>query len=590
VGAHRQGRGAAETPGLIAFLRRRRAWLLGAAVLLAILALRVALWRPLALAGEPPRDGLTRLSGAVHVHTTLSDGGGAPEEVVAAAQRAGLDFVVITDHNNLDAKAAEGYRGRLLVVVGTEVSTTVGHVLGVGIPDPQFRFSGDGLDALDDIRDLGGVAFAAHPVSARPDFAFSGWDLPGGWGVELLNGDSQWRAAGWGRLVTTALLYGLNHRYALLHSLTPPQEALARWDRLLARRDAAGIVGADAHSRVPIGRTSAVRFPSYESLLGLAQNHVLLDSPPSGDAARDARRLCAALGAGRSYVGLDALAPAGEFSFRAESSGRAWGLGDTVPPGAGLRLKVGGRMPAGTRITLLRDGRPLAESTGSLDVEAPGAGIYRVEARVPGVDLPWILTNPVYVFDAAAAAERAGRGAWPEAPAPPAAVATIDDFEDGVRFGAEHDSESAIEEPVLDRGSGVGGSQAGRLRFRLAHPRPEHPFVWCSLVNRESRDLSGRQGLVFSIRGDGVYRIFAQVRDANPASADDGVESWYGSVRTGTEWRRVALPFARFRSLNKRSDGKLDLDKVRQMVFVLDQGAVKPGTSGTIWIDDFGAY
>jgi hypothetical protein len=52
----------------------------------------------------------------------------------------------------------------------------------------------------------------------------------------------------------------------------------------------------------------------------------------------------------------------------------------------------------------------------------------------------------------------------------------------------------------------------------------------------------------------------------------------------------VALPFARFRSLNKRSDGKLDLDRVRQMVFVLDQGAVKPGTAGTIWIDDLGAY
>jgi hypothetical protein len=61
-------------------------------------------------------------------------------------------------------------------------------------------------------------------------------------------------------------------------------------------------------------------------------------------------------------------------------------------------------------------------------------------------------------------------------------------------------------------------------------------------------------------------------------------------VRTSADWRRVAIPFARFRSINKRTDGRLDLDKVRQLVFVLDPAAVKPGTSGTIWLDDVGVY
>jgi hypothetical protein len=550
----------------------------------------VALWRPLEVVGEAPRDGLTRISGAVHVHTTLSDGGGPPQEVIAAARRAGLGFVAITDHNNLDAKAVEGYHDGLLVVVGTEVSTTVGHVLGLGIPDPAYRFSGDGQDALDDIRDLGGAAFATHPESAREDFRFSGWDLPGSWGLELLNGDSQWRAAGWGRLLATLGLYGLNPRYALLRSLTPPDQALERWDRLLAQRDAAGIVGADAHSRVPIRKDRSIRFPSYESLLGLARNHVLLDAPPSGEAARDTGRLVAALARGRGYVGLDALAPAADFEFHAESAGRRFEMGDTAPVLSGLRLRAGGRMPGGTRLRLLRDGRTLSESTRSLDVEAPGPGVYRVEARVPGWELPWILTNPIYVFDGDEAARRAGRGAWPEEePLPPAAV-LIDDFEGGVRLAPEHDPESTMTPPALEPGAGVGGSQAARLAFRLAAPTPARPFVWCSLVNREARNLGGRHGLVFWIKADGVYRVFAQVRDANAASADEGVESWYASVRTSTDWRRVALPFARFRSLNKRSDGKLDLDLVRQTVFVLDQGAVKPGTAGTIWIDDLGVY
>ena len=81
-----------------------------------------------------------------------------------------------------------------------------------------------------------------------------------------------------------------------------------------------------------------------------------------------------------------------------------------------------------------------------------------------------------------------------------------------------------------------------------------------------------------------------QVRDQNPASADDGLEWWFASVRTSTEWRTVVLPFARFRSINRKTDGRLDLDKVRELVFVLDFAAVKLGTKGTIWLADLGVY
>src|SRR6266487_660938 len=136
-------------------------------ILLALLAgaVHVARWRPLPVSGEQERDGYQRVSGVVHVHTTLSDGAATPDEVIAAARAAGLDFVVITDHNNLEAKKWEGYHDGLLVIVGTEVSTTAGNVLGLGIADPVFRFSGDAYDALDDVAALGGAAFAAHPTS-----------------------------------------------------------------------------------------------------------------------------------------------------------------------------------------------------------------------------------------------------------------------------------------------------------------------------------------------------------------------------------------------------------------------------------------
>jgi hypothetical protein len=69
-------------------------------------------------------------------------------------------------------------------------------------------------------------------------------------------------------------------------------------------------------------------------------------------------------------------------------------------------------------------------------------------------------------------------------------------------------------------------------------------------------------------------------------SSDNGVEFWSASVRTTTAWRRVALPLARFRSVNPRSDGRLDLDQVREIAFVIDKGAMPLGSRGSIWFDE----
>jgi hypothetical protein len=541
------------------------------------------------VSGPPPDDGFTRVPGVLHVHTTASDGGGTPEEVVRAARAAGARFLAITDHNNLEAKPIEGYHDGVLVIVGTELSTTHGHLLGLGIPDPGYRFSGDARDGLDDIRDLGGFPVAAHPESPREDLRFTGWDLPGPWGIEIVNGDSEWRRAG-PRLLLTAGLYGLNGRYALLRSLTPPDPMLARWDRLLAERDVAGFAGADAHSRIPLSKTRALRVPPYETLFALQRNYLLLEAPLRGDFETDRGAILAALRRGRAYVGLDALADASGFSFTAADGPRVVPPGDTVAPTAGLRFSARGRLPEGARLVLKRNGQVFAEAEGALQAECPGPGVYRVEARLPGNDLPWVLTNPIYVFDDATRDARARRAAWPAPEETPAAAALLDAFDGRTTFEANADPRSSVKREILDRRGGPDGGSAARLEFRLGEPTAETPHVFAALVDRTSRDLAGRQGLVFSVRADGEYRFWFQVRDENPASADEGTEWWFGSVKTSTEWRRVHLPFSRLRSINPKTDGRLDLDKVRAMVILLDRGSTKPGARGTIWLAGLGVY
>ena len=571
--------------------RARRLAALAVALVAAGWAWNVAQRRPLPVSGAAPAARPPVATGIVHVHTPASDGGGDAGEVIAAARAAGLDFVAISDHNNLDLKPLEGWHGELLVLVGTEISTQQGHVLGLGLErDPAFRFSGDATDALDDVRLLGGRSFAAHPTSPRTELRWTGPTLPGDWGLELLNGDTQWREAGFVRLARAGVVSLLNPREALLGSLSPPSRALLLWDRLLERRDVAGITGADAHSRVPITRRFALRFPSYTALFELARNHVLLERPLRPGDPDAGRRVVEALAAGRSWIGVDALAPSDGFGFWMEAPGERWEMGESLAPVPGLTAHLGGALPPGARLLLLRNGAPFATARGALSVGISEPGVYRAQVQVEGFDVPWVISNPLYVFDAATQARRRQRAAWPPPAPAPQSAEPLDGFEGPSGFGPELDPSSWMHTPVLDPGAGADGGGAARFSFRLGAPGPGRPYTWCALVERRERDLSGREGLAFQLRGDGVYRVWVQVRDHNPASADDGLEWWFASVRSAEEWQEVVLPFDSLRSINPASDGQLDLDAVRALVFVIDTGAARPGTEGTLWIDELRVF
>jgi hypothetical protein len=414
--------------------------------------------------------------------------------------------------------------------------------------------------------------------------------------MELMNGDSEWRGAGV-RSLGTALLYGVNPRRALLSLLSSPRVALARWDRELALRDVAGFVGTDAHSRLLITRNFALRFPSYESLFSLLQNHVLLREPLSGDFEKDRLSVLEALRAGRLYIGLDGYAPAGGFSFIARvgkdvapASGlRTATLGESLPFSTGIRLVGTIRGPTGFNARLLRDGSPLAVFAEGFEIEAPGPGVYRLEVEAPGAPTPWIISNPIYLLDEARGKSRTARSAWPSPTPLPSPERPIDGFGAGTAFSPGFDGSSTLAQ-VPDQDAVGKRDSATRLDFHVGRESPDHPSPFVATVDRTRRDFGGARGIAVSVRADGEYRMFVQVRDENPASKDEGTEWWFASIRTSTEWTRVAIPFDRMRSINPVSDGRLDLDRVRAIVFVMDRGAIRPGTRGQIWLDNLALY
>ena len=540
-------------------------------------------WTP---AARPLDDGVrrataaarvTELVGVVHVHTTHSDGALDVADVAAAARSAGLDFVVVTDHNTFDGKPAEGYAGDLLLIVGTEISTDSGHVLGLGLDEPGYRFPRHPDDVLRDIADLGGVAIVAHPTSPKDGLRWRDGPRPGGWGVEVLNGDTQWRTAGPLSALYSLFVYPLRNDYALTRLLSRPA-ALRLWDEVLSLRRAAGIAGADVHTRVP----------SYESVFRVVRNHVLPDRPPTGDGPQDIAAIVDAIGRGRLFIGVDGIAPTDGFFYVAERGGRTWTMGDTAQPHPDLRLRAGGVRAERATFSLVRDGAVLATSAGALDAPASGSGVYRVEVTLPGWNVPWILSNPIYVFDEADRRRRAERLALPPRPPAPAPAAYVDRFDSGSVFTPASDPGSSI---TLATGLPAGDAHpaVARVAWRLGARTAATPGPYVALTNFASRDFSRYAGLTVTVKADGVRRLWVQVRDRNPRSFE-GTEWWWDSLKATTEWQRLAVPFSRLRSRDPHTDGRLDLDEVEAVVLIVDVDSAPAGTAGTLWFDEVGLY
>ena len=547
----------------------------------------VLLWRPIPVPAGVPLDPLTRVRGVVHVHSTLSDGSGSPEEIVAAAVAAGLDFVVLTDHNNFDAKPLEGFGDTsVLTIVGTEISNHGGHLIALGLSAPSHRFSGNGLDALRDVTSLGGTTFAAHPDSPRADLGWTDWTLPGGWGLEVVNGDSQWRRAGWLHAVGATLRYPVHPVRALL-GLTRRPAILERWDALLRDREVPAIAGADAHGAFRPS-TLSLPLPSYDAVFATVQNYVLLDGPLTGHSERDIEAVVTALARGRSYVGVGGLADPSGFSLVAERDGQQWHMGDRVPAEAPVTVRVAGALPHNSEIRLLRDGVELLTGPAPLETQVDAQGVYRAEVTLPGWDMPWILSNPLYFFDKDTHTARAAASALPQ---PPRAAPDdlLDRFDGDSTFDVIGDDTTSIAGPAIAPAEGLAGSGAGHLAFSLGIPDDDHPSPFASLGSYTPRDFSQRRGLTLWARSNNTHRFWLQVRDRNPTGYD-GVENWVTSIKATPDRQPITVPFDALRSTDPGTDGQLDLDAVVAIVLLADLGTHAPGGDVELWVDDLGIY
>jgi hypothetical protein len=336
----------------------------------ALVAILVALALPAnAAAGE-------WLAGDLHVHTTYShdsyggpgDDNTGPDEAYTLgwgvrdqftiAKTRGLDYLAITDHNDIRSQSDPGFGAGGLIPIPAYENSLKGHAQMLGAR--RFYDSGDesagAVQAMADaLRADGGVFQANHPLDPRWEY---GYDL----------------------LPDTVEVWNLPRYYQPpLPSATDNDWAIRYWEGWLDRGEhVAATGGSDNHWR----STTAAQGAGQPTTWVYAEQRT-----PAG--------ILAGIRAGHTTISYQPPAYAGPRVFL-EADGDRNGsyeaiVGDRVPPGSPLRVRVEGA--PGAYVSVVTDGgkpafpaRPVTAGRYEYRFTLP-AGAHWVRAEVYGNDL-----------------------------------------------------------------------------------------------------------------------------------------------------------------------------------------------------------
>ncbi len=329
------------------------------------------------------------VQGVYHIHTIHSDGHSPASKIAAAAARQDLDFIILADHGNPNrpSLAEQGWRENLLVLAGSELSVSRGHMVALDFSPAEGTFAQDAEQAALQVAAAGGFTVLAHPYS-KTRWSWGGAIEPDG--IEIVDSDSMIKQNFLSALpYLPAFLF--NPRLFLLKTLQRPVQTLRKWDELSAARNVYGYFSADAHL-------------AYEALFSVFRLHVLLRKPLAEAFDTAKSQIYSALRRGRFYCAVDAARPAGGFLFWAEGGKTRFPMGSSVSRTANprLQLRAEADFPPGVEIRLLRNGITVLRSEGRDISFAPeGPGTYRIEIYLRGRnplagDFPWIISNPIF--------------------------------------------------------------------------------------------------------------------------------------------------------------------------------------------------
>jgi len=326
--------------------------------------------------------------GAYHVHSTASDGKGTPEQIAKAAREAGIQFVVLTDHN-VESIPPPRIEAGVLLIFGVEVSSAAGHVVALG--SRALTSTERSSNPIHLVHRIGGHTVVAHPIQRKRPW--TDWEAAReADGLELYSADSMLRSSlahPLGQMLPALGAYLVNRRHGLMLLVQDQPEARQKLIGLSSEGPKVALCALDAHG-----------WPAYQTEFELLSMYLPAHPEWSNgwpaDPKQAAREVISDLVSGRAYCGFNALGDPSDFRIDGLEGNRRQSV-----VGTQLRINLPPHAPAGTVLRIWgpgqlgSDGRSvLLTGAGPMEIEvwSPGPG------RLLGTELkPWIVTSPIWV-------------------------------------------------------------------------------------------------------------------------------------------------------------------------------------------------
>ncbi len=340
--------------------------------------------------------------GALHLHSVHSDGTGTIPQIAAAARRAGLRWIIITDHNTLAGRPEQGWYGDLLVLVECEVTPPRNHFLAMEL-DELVDETKPVQEWLDEIYARGGWGVIAHPDERtdnelKQPYNWTDWNIDGPTdragkrvGLELWNWMSDWAEQ------ITPRMKHVNFFLPRFFVRGPTAATLAWWDRLnMAGKRTFGTGDLDSHATHVRGLGRVWEMFPYLYLFRTITNYLWLPEPLAHDFGTARRQVLDALGEGHLWFANRHYGEAAESLFYGEVEGKHVCVGESVClESTGSTPVVLHAQARGARLRLIRNGETIAGGRDRLIFATNRPGIYRLEGR--RWRQPWLYSNPIFV-------------------------------------------------------------------------------------------------------------------------------------------------------------------------------------------------
>ena len=317
-------------------------------------------------------------TGAVHIHSKFSDGTGDIYEISKSAKNAGLDWIIITDHNSLAIE--EGIYNDVCVIKGEEISPqNCNHYLALNINNVIQPNNPNVY--IEDVRRQGGFGFAAHPDESenRRNHA-----KPLKWsdksiapdGVEIWNWFSDWADN-----YDESNIFKIAYAYLFKHNLIkgPHPETLKWWDDL--NRQTSEIVpaigGVDAHALKISKYIFPVKVFPYKTCFRTLANIITLKEKIPDNFEEQKQIILNSLKSGNNIIINRHVR-------------------DEIPLISVDNRCIFVKLSVKSQIKIIYDGKCVREENSKvLKYEANQNGKYRIEVFLNGK--PWIYSNPVMI-------------------------------------------------------------------------------------------------------------------------------------------------------------------------------------------------